>query len=1221
MKRALSLVLAAALVLGSVPAGFAATSTAGETLKGYGLVAGDTNGNLNEDKTITRGEMMVVLARLLGKFEEAKAYSIPSTSKDVAGHWAANYIAYAEKEGWTAGKGNGMFDPQGTVTLQEVSVFMLKALGYTADWNTAVKAATDLGLLKEVVATDAAAKVLRSDVFTSALNTINTPVKDSTVKLGEKLGVLKPVVVAEKVDVKSAAALNSKVVEVKLNAAIKTVDAKVFTVKDAAGAAVNVTAAELAAYDATGKTVLVTLEKDTTAGTLYTLTAEAKNVNFGGRAADTTKPTVLKVESIDYNKVEVTFSETVKLGGTLEFAKMYGDKAALAITKTEQTAKDVITLTTADQADATLYSVTAKAFVDLAGNKMDDDTAKNFVGTAKNTNDQKVVKANGINPEEIIVEFGTNVNTADIKVENFKFVDTYASGSPALTISAVRAATTSDTDTTGTKLTSTNVGKFVILTVPGVKESTLYKITVSNVGTLYGKSLSTTAADQSTTTVAVAKPSTVLLFGTTPVAASSNTEVVVSFKYKVDKALAENVANYVIAEAYGTGTLAVSKAVLQDNGKDVKLTVPAMKAVLYKATITNIKDIYGNALKTESTYNVQQFAGKEVAAKITSITSADVQADNVTLRVVFDQAVAADATDVSKYSINNSVGYPEKAVINTTVDATGKTVDLTIPKTTVGKAYTLTVKGLANADGVAMATDGVTKTFAGKGLTATLPELVAVMASDNQTLKIYFDRAVTDSSIDTVVWNSGTKQLTGAFFTVDAAADFDLAAAQHVAYKDPSNENVLVVRIVTGDAFKAANKDTTLNAFKLTGTANKFAANKNALVFAPIETEPTEIKIDAVMAVNSTTLRVYFNQPVYGTLATFADIDTVATDAYGVTPFATLSNPTAIDATKKVYDFKLSSAMTSGTYYLNVNPNATVAAGAGVASVLTDNPLNPTNTAAFVTVNADNVKKTFAGTTTAASDIKNISVLMTNDKTLVVYYPELMKSSDVTTKGNYELVDASGVAVTMTTGSAAFVAATHIGKIVYSSTTNTATITLNDTIKTATGGAFVKFNTGINNATSTAQVKDVAAAITKQFALNTTAAPKVTISSAEFVNGGAGAEVLTVTFNQEFATTSDVAGNTATEVGVLDSLLTLVVTGKTITFADTSKVTSITAEDKDGNAITDTTAGNVKVLKITFTTDDATASAVGSVKVKSATGFVGINGNGADTDSKVEFTQ
>lgn len=69
-----------------------------------------------------------------GKFEEAKAYSIPSTSKDVAGHWAANYIAYAEKEALDCCKGNGMFDPLKVIgTLQESPAFMLKALGYTAD--------------------------------------------------------------------------------------------------------------------------------------------------------------------------------------------------------------------------------------------------------------------------------------------------------------------------------------------------------------------------------------------------------------------------------------------------------------------------------------------------------------------------------------------------------------------------------------------------------------------------------------------------------------------------------------------------------------------------------------------------------------------------------------------------------------------------------------------------------------------------------------------------------------------------------------------------------------------------------------------------------------------------------------------------------------------------------------------------------------------------------
>lgn len=1229
MKRALSLVLAAALVLGSIPAGFAATSTAGETLKGYGVVAGDTNGSLNEDKTITRAEMMTVLARLLGKYEEASKYSIPSTSKDVAGHWNANVIAFAEKEGWTAGLGNGIFDPQGTVTLQQAATFMLKALGYTVtDFSKVVEEATKLGLLKDVVAKDATAKVLRSDVFTAALNTLNTPAKDTTVKLGEKLGYMKPVVVVETLDVKSAVALSSKVVEVTLNTAVKTVDAKAFAVKDAAGAAVAVTAAELAAYDADGKTVVLTLEKDTTAGTLYTLTAAAKSVTFGGKAADTTKPTVTSVTSTDYNKVEIVFSEAVKLGGTIELAKMYNDKAALAITATTLKAKDTVVLTTADQADATLYSAAVKGFTDLSGNKMDDNTALNFVGTAKSTADQEVVKANGLNPEEIIVEFAVNVDPAAIKVENFKVVDTYASGAPTLAVTAARVATTDDTDTAGTALTSTTKGKFVILTVPGVKDATLYKITVSNVGTLYGKALSTTAAKQSTTSVAVAKPATVLLFAnSTPVVPSSNTEVVVSFKYKVDKTVAETVANYVATEAYSTTALTVTKAVVQDNGKDVKLTVSAMKPVLYKVTISNIKDIYGNALKTESSYNVVQFAGKDVAAKITTFTAT--HATSTTLRVVFDQAVAKDATDVSKYTINNGVGYPEKAVINTTVDATGKTVDLTIPKTTVGKAYTLTVKGLANADGVAMATDGVTKTFAGQGIAATKPELVAVMAADNQTMKIYFDRAVTDSSIDGVAWDSSAKQLINNFFTVDAAVDFDPFddAAGHVAYKDPSNENVLIVRVGTADKLKAAAKDTTLNAFKLTGTAISFADSKNALVFAPIDTAATEIKIDAVMAINTTTVRVYFNQPVYGTLATFADVNATIGATYntGGTPIA-LSNPVAVDTTKKVYDFKLASALAGGTYYLNVNPAAKIKTN----TILSDSPKS--GQGSFVIVNADNTQKAFAGTTTAAADIKSVSVLMTNDKTIVVYYPEAMNTSVTGQNGaasisakdfdNYTLVNGSDVAVTMNDNTA-FDATTDIAKIVYSTTTNTATITLNQTIKTAAGGAFVKISNLTANATQTATVKDGSTVISKQFALNTTAAPKVTLSEASLTNGAT--EVLTITLAQEAAVAgADLALNNAAGDNNLLSLFTITMPG--ITTLTAAEITDIKAYDVDDALIADTTVAGkfVKKLVVTITpagAEGATASSVGSVQIKTGAGLTGINGNAIDTDSKVEFTQ
>lgn len=190
MKRVLSLILVLALVLGMVPAGFAADKTAGEQLKELGLVKGDQNGALNESADITRAEMMVVLARLLGKFDDASKFATPSLSTDVKGHWAANYIAFAEKEGWTAGKGAGVFAPNDKVTVQEAATFMMKALGYTVtDFGKVVEEATKLGVMKGITATTGNAP--RSLVFSAALNTLNTTPKDGKEALGVKLGVMK----------------------------------------------------------------------------------------------------------------------------------------------------------------------------------------------------------------------------------------------------------------------------------------------------------------------------------------------------------------------------------------------------------------------------------------------------------------------------------------------------------------------------------------------------------------------------------------------------------------------------------------------------------------------------------------------------------------------------------------------------------------------------------------------------------------------------------------------------------------------------------------------------------------------------------------------------------------------------------------------------------------------------------------------------------------------
>src|SRR6056297_3127124 len=119
MRRTLSLVLVLVLILGSIPVVFADEHmSAGAELKALGLIQGNTEGDLMEDKTFTRAELAVMLSRLNGVESQAMSYNITPTFNDVEGHWAKNYIAYAEEEAWMIGVGGNQFNPNGLVSEQ-----------------------------------------------------------------------------------------------------------------------------------------------------------------------------------------------------------------------------------------------------------------------------------------------------------------------------------------------------------------------------------------------------------------------------------------------------------------------------------------------------------------------------------------------------------------------------------------------------------------------------------------------------------------------------------------------------------------------------------------------------------------------------------------------------------------------------------------------------------------------------------------------------------------------------------------------------------------------------------------------------------------------------------------------------------------------------------------------------------------------------------------------
>ncbi len=189
----LLMVVVVMVTIGGVSLSYAAGPTAGQELRAMGLIEGKAGGDLAEDDYLTRTEMMVVLARMLGEFNQAAAWNAPSTFSDRKNHWGEPYVAYAQYREWTSGVGGNLFGYEQRHTVQEASVFMLKALGYTSPedfaWETAFDTAKSLGLFKWLVLNQEQ-DILRGDLFKLMMNTLEAQAKGHPYKLGEQLGVL-----------------------------------------------------------------------------------------------------------------------------------------------------------------------------------------------------------------------------------------------------------------------------------------------------------------------------------------------------------------------------------------------------------------------------------------------------------------------------------------------------------------------------------------------------------------------------------------------------------------------------------------------------------------------------------------------------------------------------------------------------------------------------------------------------------------------------------------------------------------------------------------------------------------------------------------------------------------------------------------------------------------------------------------------------------------------
>ena len=194
LKRALSLALAFVMVMSLMIVGTSAKSytdadkidnqVAVEILGELGVMIGNDDGSFAPDRDVTRAEMAVLITRILyGNNMNVDQFKNMNTFTDVP-DWAEGFVNLCASLDIIAGRGNGIFDPDATVTTAEAALMLSRALGYFKnnaefgnDWAlAAMKRATQAGIIGGDMVLQANAGLDRDDVAQMTFNTLTQAV-------------------------------------------------------------------------------------------------------------------------------------------------------------------------------------------------------------------------------------------------------------------------------------------------------------------------------------------------------------------------------------------------------------------------------------------------------------------------------------------------------------------------------------------------------------------------------------------------------------------------------------------------------------------------------------------------------------------------------------------------------------------------------------------------------------------------------------------------------------------------------------------------------------------------------------------------------------------------------------------------------------------------------------------------------------------------------------
>ena len=191
LKRALSLALASMMLLGMMVIGAGAASItdmddvvnkdAVSLMVDLGIIEGDNSGAFNPNGTINRAGVAKLAYYIQMGNADPSVYAGMGYFNDIAGHWAEGYINYCYAQNLLDGRGDGTFNPGGSLQVVGLAKVLLNTLGYDSElegyvgtgWTiNATRDAQSIGLLAgvtqgmtETVTRDTAALMFYNALF------------------------------------------------------------------------------------------------------------------------------------------------------------------------------------------------------------------------------------------------------------------------------------------------------------------------------------------------------------------------------------------------------------------------------------------------------------------------------------------------------------------------------------------------------------------------------------------------------------------------------------------------------------------------------------------------------------------------------------------------------------------------------------------------------------------------------------------------------------------------------------------------------------------------------------------------------------------------------------------------------------------------------------------------------------------------------------------------